>query len=346
MRPVFHPSLVNGPFGDPGLYVEFLFEKRALLFDLGDLHALPARKLLRVSHVFVSHTHMDHFVGFDRLLRICLGRGKRLTLFGPPGFIEQVQHKLAAYTWNLVQNYAAGFIIEANEIHPDGSALRVELHCQQAFRRDATQTLTLSGNVLLDEQAFRIRYAFLDHRTPCLAFALEEKQHVNVWKNRLDERGLATGPWLHELKRAVLRGDPDDTLIAVQWQTQAVGKPDHLPLGALKERVLHLVAGQKIAYVTDVIYHAGNAATITALGSGSELLFIEATFLDEDAAHAAQKYHLTARQAGMLARACRAKRVIPFHFSPKYAGQKARLRQELEAAYLTPPAQGLSSDFT
>lgn len=146
MRPVFHPSLVNGPFGDPGLYVEFLFERRALLFDLGDLHALPARKLLRVSHVFVSHTHMDHFTGFDQLLRICLGRGKRLTLFGPPGFIEQVQHKLAAYTWNLVQNYAAGFIIEVHEIHPDGSAIRAELPCQQAFRRGYLQTRVLPDN--------------------------------------------------------------------------------------------------------------------------------------------------------------------------------------------------------
>ena len=89
MRPVIHPYLVNDPFGDPGLYAEFLYEKRALLFDLGDLHALPTRKLLRVSHVFISHMHMDHFCGFDRLLRVCLGRDKALYLLGPPGLIRQ-----------------------------------------------------------------------------------------------------------------------------------------------------------------------------------------------------------------------------------------------------------------
>ena len=113
MRPIFQPRLVNEPFSDPALYVDVLFDRRALLFDLGDITALPPRKVLRTSHVFVTHTHMDHFVGFDRLLRICLGRLRPLKLFGPAGFMDRGEHRLASYTWNLVENYSVDLAIDA-----------------------------------------------------------------------------------------------------------------------------------------------------------------------------------------------------------------------------------------
>ena len=105
MRPSFHPRLINDPFSDPGLFIPFLFEKRALMFDLGDLSSLSSKDLLKVSHVFVTHTHMDHFIGFDTLLRTLLGRDKTLHLFGPPDFFQHVEGKLAGYTWNLVSEF-------------------------------------------------------------------------------------------------------------------------------------------------------------------------------------------------------------------------------------------------
>ena len=118
MAPRFHPCLVNGPFDDPALYVPFAYEKRAILFDLGDLRRLPPRDILKISHCFVSHTHMDHFCGFDRLLRICLGREKRLHLFGPEGFLTNLEGKLRGYNWNLVNHYRYPFEITASEISP------------------------------------------------------------------------------------------------------------------------------------------------------------------------------------------------------------------------------------
>jgi ribonuclease Z len=105
MTPSFSSSLVNDVFGDPGVYVEVRWEKRAMLFDLGQNASLGPTRLLRACDIFISHTHLDHFIGFDTVLRVALGRGKTIRLFGPPGIIQNVQGKLRGYTWNLVDGY-------------------------------------------------------------------------------------------------------------------------------------------------------------------------------------------------------------------------------------------------
>jgi ribonuclease Z len=332
MKPLFHPRLVNDPFGDPGLYVDFLFERRALLFDLGDLSPLSARQLLRVTHAFVSHTHMDHFVGFDALLRILLGRERVLHLFGPPGFIDRVEHKLAAYTWNLVSNYDSDFVIRASEVALEGGAETAVLRSRTGFRREVLEPLGLPPGVLLDEDTFQIRAAFLDHQIPCLAFALEEKFHVNVWKSGLEDLGLPTGPWLRELKSAVAREEPSETPVTVRWREDGAIRERTVSLGELKEKVLRIVPGQKIAYVTDAGYTPENAEAIVDLARGADALFIETAFTHEEERRAAEKFHLTARQAGSLARAAGVKRLIPFHFSPKHTEEAERLvRGAMEA---------------
>lgn len=329
MTPQFHPTLVNPPCEDPGLYIDFLFERRALLFDIGDVRRLPPRKLLRISHVFVSHTHVDHFIGFDHLVRLCLGREKRLHLFGPPGFVDQVGHRLAAYTWNLVESYPTDFTVVAGELHPDGAMIEAEFHCRRAFRREGEREFTVSDGIMLDEETFRVRSAFLDHRIPSLAFSLEEKSHVNIMKNRLEELGLEVGPWLRELKLAVLREEPDVMVV------RSMGREGErrLSLGELKERILEIVPGQKIAYVTDAAPTPENFERIVALAAGSDHLFIETTFPDAEAERARERCHLTARQAGLLARRAGAVRVAPFHISPRYQGEEERLREELERAF-------------
>jgi ribonuclease Z len=103
-------------------------------------------------------------------------------------------------------------------------------------------------------------------------------------------------------------------------------------LGILKQEILRIVPGQKITYVTDVVCSPENIARIRKLAAGSDYFFIEAMFLTEDEDRAREKYHLTARQAGLMARAAGAARVIPFHFSAKYRGRGEELRWEVKDA--------------
>jgi ribonuclease Z len=327
------PELVNGAFGDPGLLIDFKFERRALLFDLGDVGRLPTRKLLRISDVFVSHTHMDHFVGLDRLLRVSLGRATSIRLYGPPHFIDQLEHKLAAYTWNLVENYATDFVLTAHELSPDRRLRAARFRSRTRFEREASSEQIAVDDVLLAEPQFRVRATFLDHKTPCLAFAFEECVHINIWRNGLVELGLPTGPWIKDLKAALLAGAADDAPIRASWRDRDGQHERVLALGELRARAVRLTRGQKICYVTDAAYTPENSQRILALASGADLLFIEAAFLEQDAELARSRCHLTAHQAGTLGREARAVAVVPFHFSPRYEGRAVELHAELQAAF-------------
>jgi ribonuclease Z len=339
MTPLLHPFLVNDRFGDPALYVEFLFEKRALLFDLGDLHGLETRKILRLSDIFVSHAHIDHFIGFDRVLRVLMGRDKRLRLFGPAGFIDRVAHRLGGYTWNLVDRYASDLVFTVMEVHSESEARTAEFHLSRAFRREAERDLRLHEGLVLDDGGFKLRAARLDHRIPCLGFAVEEQAHVNVWKNRLDELGLPTGPWLRELKQAVLRGEPEaggparragrhdlSRLVARGGRDQGKAFPFGAPeAGRARDR----------AWTEDRLrgrcrLQRGQPREDRRTGArrGHPLHLAR-----DETARAAERCHLTTEQAGRLARLAGVRRLEPFHFSPRYAGQEERLRREVEAAF-------------
>jgi len=331
MRPSYRPRLVNGPFGYPGLYLAFQLQNRALLFDLGDISALSSRDILKVSHVFVSHTHMDHFIGFDRLLRLSLGRSKKLHLYGPAGFQENVRGKLAAYTWNLVQRYENPLALHVTEVRPQ-SRLHAVYRCRDRFRPAEIREQATCDRTLVSEPAFTVAAAILDHGTSCLGFSVKERFHINILKARLDELGLPVGPWLGTFKRAVFSQAPPDTPIQIAGGGSA--RAGHaLALGDLLPQIARVTPGQKVTYITDVGHTSSNATRIVELAQGSDHLFIEAAFADVHARLAAAKHHLTAGQAGRLAARAHVKRLTVFHFSPRYTGSGVLLEKEALAAF-------------
>ena len=319
------PRLINGPFLDPGVYLDFRFGRRALLFDLGDVAGLSVRELMRVSHVFVSHTHMDHVAGFDRLLRLCLHRPEPLHLIGPPGFADQVEHRLRSFTWNLLGDESPDFRLVVSTFEGDRLQQTAEFPARDAFRRRDRGPPDLGRGVVLDEEQFRVGAATLDHGIPCLAFALAEKLRVNVLRGALDRLGLPVGPWLNEAKRAVRLGQPDATL--VQAGDAAIR------LGELRGQVLQVGPGQRVAYVTDAAYTDANVAQILRLANGADQLFIEAVFLDADRDLAARKLHLTAAQAGRIGARAQARHLVPFHFSTRYLDRPDALAEEARRSF-------------
>jgi ribonuclease Z len=332
MRPLLHPMLVNGRSGDPALYIETLFEKHAILFDLGDISPLSPRKVQRVDHVFVSHAHIDHFFGFDRLLRLLVGRDKKVALYGPIGFIDQVHHKLQAFRWNLFDRYVSDLVFVVTEIVSSCESRIAQFRLSNAFAAEPIGTAVIVEKVICSEPSFRVSTAILEHGTPCLAFAIEEAAHVNVWKSRLVELGLPIGPWLRELKQAVIEGRPGHRLFRVPPASGSSAARE-MPLAALSNVLTTVTPGQKIAYVTDAADTATNRTAIISLVRNADLLFIEAAFVQADAGLAARRSHLTTAAAGTIAHDAHVRRVEPFHFSARYGGQEQRMLNEVHAAF-------------
>ncbi len=329
MKFSFQPRLVNGPFGDPGLYVALRWQGQALLFDLGRIDRMPAAQLFKVRQVFVTHTHMDHFIGFDHLLRLFLCRETALELYGPEGIIANVAGKLRGYTWNLVDGYPLR--LRVYEVGRD-RVRGVELPASRAFAPEPLPERSFGG-VVAEGNGYRVSAVHLDHRIDCLGFAAEEDTHLNVRTDALEQLGVPPGPWLNALKAAVRRGDPEDQCVLAEWRSGGTVQRRELPVGFLRRRLLVETPGQKLAYVTDAIFSAANAERIVALARGADVFYCESLFADADREQALRRYHLTARQAGTLARLARVKRLELFHFSPRYDGQAERLRAEGEAAF-------------
>ncbi|MCP9470836.1 MAG: hypothetical protein NNA31_12665 [Nitrospira sp.] len=336
MNPSFSSYLVNDVFGDPGVYVEIRWSKRALLFDLGHNDGLGPTRLLRAGEMFISHTHMDHFIGFDTVLRVALGRGKTLRLFGPPGLIDNVQGKLRGYTWNLVEGYP--LTIDVTEFHRRATR-RAVFHAGNGFQptppveTPRAVTPTCHPFTILDDPMFVVKAVALNHRIPSFAYSLEEPFHINVNKQKLHQAGLRVGAWLTEVKQHIRQGRPDDFRFTVALYDEHRREEREFTLGEVKERFLTISRGQKIAYVVDARYDEENEAAIVALARGADVFYCEAPYLDIDADKARDRYHLTARQAGLMARKAQVRDLVVFHFSPRYTGQGELLEREAMEAF-------------
>jgi ribonuclease Z len=344
MNPSFSSYLVNDVFGDPAVYVEVRWSKRALLFDLGHNDRLGPTKLLRANDIFVSHTHMDHFIGFDAVLRVALGRGKTLRLFGPPGLIDNVDGKLRGYTWNLVDGYP--LTIEVQE-HSSGGCRRAVFRAANGFRLLeepvpplATAASTASVPVLEDPM-FTVRAVALNHRVPSLAYSLEEQFHINVNKQKLHEAGLPVGAWLKDVKRYICEGRPDGFRFTATLYDEHRREDHEFLLGDVKTRFLTISRGQKIVYVVDARYDEDNEAKIVSLAQGADVFYCESPYLETDADKAWERYHLTARQAGLMARKAHVRDLVVFHFSPRYTGQGDALKREALEAFRGAEGGGL-----
>jgi len=320
MRPSFNHFAVNGLFDDPVVYVQFLRQRRAILFDAGDIGSLTAKQINKLTDVFVTHMHIDHFIGFDKIIRILLRRNFPLNVYGPSGITVAVEGKLKGYTWNLVEEYPLKICV--TEVDKEFMIIS-EFSANERFKRKEIKKIKIDSNILVKESSFSVSFVSVEHDIDVIAFSLQEPFHINIDKEKLKSKGLPVGPWLSNLKDFIRKKE-------LYKEIDVDGK--RFFVKDLLD-IVKITDGQKISYVVDLSPTEKNIKKVIELVKKSHTLYIEAYFLSQDQQRAIQRNHLTAKNAGYIAKEAQVKEVRPLHVSPKYRNCHEKVISELMKAF-------------
>jgi ribonuclease BN (tRNA processing enzyme) len=313
-------SLLNGVFGDPQLHLRLRHQGRSLLFDLGNGGRLPARLAHQITDVFISHAHMDHISGFQWLLRSRLGDLPLCRVYGPPGLARHIEGFIQCFLWDRIED--RGPVFQVAELHGDG----LRRYRLQAGKPGLTllDEQRVIDDVLHEEPGFRVRGVMLDHHTPVMAFAFEPDRELNIRKDRLTARDLEPGPWLGELKQQLLADKLKAMVTLPDGTTSSVKE--------LADELVLIKPGKRLVYATDLADTEDNRQRLMQFAQGAHTFFCEAPFIEADHEQATRTGHLTARACGEIAAAAGVARLVPFHFSRRYAHQPEQLYDEIAAA--------------
>jgi len=322
------PTFCSGLFDDPVLLVRIRPLGRNLLFDCGQIHHLAKRTLKGTEAIFISHAHMDHFMGIDTFIRNVHVTPRTFTLFGPPGLAGKLSHKLAGYDWNLTEDYWCSFRV--HEIGPDTVETYL-LPGPDGFKNSLEGKQPRSDKTIFRNSYLAVEAELAYHKIPVLAFRITERNSFMVDPRRLAEAGLAEGPWLKELNRRFYRGEGDgEPLTVMRRKGEEVFEEQVTDTGKLYRDICGDQNPASIGYLTDIGFTAENRATIQSFLEGVTLLICECTYLMEEREKARISYHLCTEDLNELARDLAPKFLLPMHLSKMYTGRTEELYREFD----------------
>jgi len=165
------------------------------------------------------------------------------------------------------------------------------------------EVVPIEGPGVLYEDACSVLEVLpLSHEVDCYGYRWSERDVTRVNPQALARVGLS-GPAVGRLLR--------------EGKVQLDGR------WIYKAEVTEVHAGQSFAYVMDT----RPCLSATRLARGADLLVCESTFLDAELELAARSGHMTAGQAGALARESGSRRLVLCHFSQRYADAAAFLAE-------------------
>jgi ribonuclease Z len=297
------------------------------MIDCGALHHIAKREMKPVTALFVSHAHMDHFMGFDAFLRQVHASPRTVEIFGPPGMADRVQARLAGYDWNLAESYWCTFLVR--EVHED-VVHTFRFAGPEGFRRYGEGAAPRNGRVVYRHNHLEVSAELLHHGIPVLAFRVRERKMFMVDMEKVAARGLVPGEWLAELKRRFFTDWPAaGPIVVVRGAGESLREEKVADAEALYHELCGEHATASLGYLTDCGYSPENRERIEGFLTGVTLLVGECAFLGYDLHKARASHHLCTTDWNELLTDLRPRHFLPMHFSKTYLGRCPELYQEL-----------------
>jgi ribonuclease Z len=267
----------------------------------------------------------------NQLLLLDCGEGTQMQLRKSGAKIQKIRHIFISH---LHGDHYFGLIGLINTLHLYGRTQDLHLYGIQPLKDLIDLQLSLSRTtlqyplifhaidpdvplVILDEKQFTVTTIPLNHRVPTCGFLITEK------------------PERRKIRKDFLK----TARVPVEYFDKIKDGEDYTDESG-QIHLNHLItddppAVKSYAYCTDTAYHE----PIIPLIRNCDLLYHEATFMEDKAADARAKFHSTAREAASIAQQAGVKKLLIGHFSARYNDADGLLREAKEVFAETVLAQ-------
>jgi ribonuclease Z len=265
---------------------------------------------------------MDHFVGFDRVVRANLDRDKVLPIIGPADTIRRIYNRVTSYEYPFFAFQKLA--LRVHEVLPDRTRVAL-LECAKHFPEPKVEEAPWSGPAVYEDDDVTVEAAHADHTVPCLSFALVERAGHQPDPAKLAGGVLRPGPWVDEALARLRAGAPAATPLEVGG--------GHFTLGALAAAYFSVSDGGRVAYITDTAWGEASRPGLLKLAARARRLYCDSYYAPAQAKQAATHRHMTAAQAAEAAKLAKVEELVLIHFAARYAGRYADLLAEARALF-------------
>jgi ribonuclease Z len=258
----------------------------------------------------------------NQLLLLDCGEGTQMQLRKSGVKIQKLSHILISH---LHGDHYFGLIGLVNTLHLLGRTQELHLYGISPLKQLIDLQLELSRTtlayplifhpfetekpaIILDDAQYTVTTIPLDHRVPTCGFLIKEKPEKRKIRKDFIKNVKVPFQYFERIKDGEDYTDEQGNIYLNHLITD-----DPPPV-------------RSYAYCTDTAYHE----PIIPIIKNCDLLYHEATFMEDKAADAHAKFHSTAREAATIAKKAGVKKLVIGHFSARYKEVESLLGEARE----------------